>query len=256
MGLDLPPLHEDLVFLSPLSEQRAAGFVDWLAGGLTAGSTLLDIGCGWGELALRVAAVSPQARVVGVDTDRSALDEARRRARDRGLADRASFLPGAGAMTGPDDVDALVAIGASQVWGSDSEEPQPLPYAAALSGMRDRVRPGARVLYGDGVWSRSPTPEAVAPLAGRDDEFVSLGELVELAVQHGFAPVAVSEAGQDEWDACESGFTAGYATWLASHATDHPDAEEVRGLAHRQRDAYFNGYRGVLGLAYLQLLAV
>jgi SAM-dependent methyltransferase len=256
MGIDLPGLHEDLVFLSPLSEQRAAGFVDWLAAGLTAGSTLLDVGCGWGELSLRVAAAAPQARVVGVDLDEESLEVARQRARERRLDDRTQFLPGDGAITGPDEVDALVAIGASQVWGPDTEDAQPLAYGAALSGIRDRVRLGGRVLYGDGIWTRSPTPEATAPLAGRDDEFVTLAELVDLAVEHGFATVAVQEASLDEWDAFESGFTAGYATWLATHPPDHPDAEEVRGLARRQRHAYFHGYRGIMGLGYLQLLAV
>ncbi|MET0839902.1 MAG: methyltransferase domain-containing protein [Marmoricola sp.] len=254
--VDLAPLSDDLVFLSPLSEERAARLVGWLSDGLSAGSTLLDVGCGWGELSLRVAAAARLARVVGVDLDRIALDEARRRARDRGLEDRTSYLPGDGAITGPDEVDALVAIGASHVWGPSTEDDQPLAYAAALSGIRDRVRRGGRVVYGDGIWSRSPTPEAIAPLGGRVDEFVMLHELVDLAVEHGFAPVAVHEAGQEEWDAFESGFTARYATWLAEHAPDHPDADEVRGLAARQRDAYHRGYRGVLGLAYLQLLAV
>jgi SAM-dependent methyltransferase len=256
MSIEYPPLHESLAFLSPMSEARATTFVDWLAGGLTAGTTLLDIGCGWGELGLRVAAAAPQAHVVGVDLDEHALEVARRRARDRRLEDRTQFLPGDGAITGPDDVEALVAVGASQVWGPDTEELQPLPYAAALAGIRDRVRPGARVLYGDGIWSRSPTPEAIAPLAGREDEFVALAELVELAVEHGFVPIAVHEANLDEWDAFESGFSAGYASWLAAHDHDHTDAAEVRARAKAQRDAYYGGYRGILGMGYLQLLAV
>lgn len=255
MVIELALLHEDMVFLSPMSEERADGLVAWLADGLSAGATLLDVGCGWAELSLRVAAAAPQAHVVGVDLDEAALETARQRARDRRL-DNAQYVPGDGAITGPDEVDALVAIGASHVWGPATEENQPLAYAAALTGIRDRVRRGGRVLYGDGIWSRSPTPEAIAPLAGREDEYVSLAELVDLAVEHGFAPVAVHEATQSEWDAFETGFTARYATWLAGHEPDHADAVEVRERAKRQRDAYFRGYRGILGLAYLQLLAV
>jgi cyclopropane fatty-acyl-phospholipid synthase-like methyltransferase len=254
--VELTPPHEDLDFLSPMSGQRADRLVAWLADGLTAGATVLDVGCGWAELTLRVAAAAAQARVVGVDLDEQSLDVARRHARERRLHDRCQFLPGDGAITGPDEVDALVAIGASQVWGPDVEEGQPLDYAPALSGIRDRVRRGGRVVYGEAVWSRSPTPEAIAPLAGRDDEFVTLAELVDLTVEHGFAPVVVQEASQSEWDDFESGFTACYATWLATHDADHPEAEEVRARAKRQRDAYFRGYRGTLGMAYLQLLAV
>ena len=254
--VDLPPASDDLVFLSPLSEERAARLVAWLADGLPAGATLLDVGCGWGELSLRVAEAAPLAHVVGVDLDAAALDEARRRAHDRGLDERTSYLPGDGAITGPDEVDALVAIGASHVWASSTAGEEPLAYAAAFSGIRDRVRRGARVVYGDGIWSRSPTPEAIAPLGGRLDEFVSLPELLDLAVENGFAPVVVQEASLEEWDAFESGFTARYATWLAEHGPDHPDADEVRSRARKQRDAYHRGYRGILGLAYLQLLAV
>ncbi len=256
MSADLPPLHDDLLFCSPLSEQRAAGLVAWLATGLTEGGTVLDVGCGWGELSLRVAAAAPLARTVGVDLDLDRVAEARRRAARRGLAQRAVFLDGDGATTGPAEVDALMAVGASQVWAGQDHAEGPLDYAAALRGIRERVRRGARVVYGEAVWSRSPTPEATAPLSGRDDEFVTLAELADLAVQHGFAPVAVGEAGLEEWDEFESGFAAGYATWLATHDPDHPDAPEVRERARRQREGYLRGYRGVLGLAYLRLLAV
>jgi hypothetical protein len=85
---------------------------------------------------------------------------------------------------------------------------------------------------------------------------VALAELVELAVAHGFAPLAVHEAGLDEWDEFETGFTARYAHWLAEHGPDHPDAHEVRDRAARRRRGYFGGYRGILGLAYLGLVAV
>ena len=130
------------------------------------------------------------------------------------------------------------------------------PYAAALAALRALLPRGGRLVYGDGIWTRPPTRAAVAPLAGRDDEFVTLGEVADLAVAAGFAPLAVHEASLDEWDVFESGYAAGYARWLAEHPADHPETDEVRALAERQRAAYFAGYRGVLGLGYLELLAV
>ena len=83
-------------------------------------------------------------------------------------------------------------------------------------------------MYADGIWSRPPTPEATAPLSGRDDEFVTLDELSSIAVDAGFDIVSADEATLDEWDAFESGFTARYDTWLATHSPDHPDAASVR----------------------------
>ena len=109
---------------------------------------------------------------------------------------------------------------------------------------------------GEGIWSRPPTPAATAPLAGRDDEHVALPRLIDLAVKHGFAPMQVHEASQDRWDVFESGYSARYARRLAAHDHEHPDAAQVRERAARQRTAYFEGYRGVPGLAYLGLVAV
>ncbi len=256
MSIDLPPLHDDLTFLSPMSEQRADQLVSWLAAGLEDGGTLLDVGCGWGELALRVSAAAPRARVIGVDLDEARIAEACRRAEERGLGERATFLATDGVAAGPTPVDALVAIGASQVWGRAVEEGQPLDYGSALAAIRSRVSRGARVVFSDGIWSRSPTFEATTPLSGRADEFLGLAELVELATTSGFAVVGVGEASQEEWDYFESGFTARFAHWLAAHEPDHPDAEEVRKRADGQRSGYLQGYRGVLGMAYLQLLAL
>jgi cyclopropane fatty-acyl-phospholipid synthase-like methyltransferase len=250
---DFTPPHADLTFMTPLSEERAARLVEFLAEGSP--GTVLDIGCGWAELLLRVLERAPDAIGEGVDLDAVAIAHGRSLAESRGLSDRVDLrVSDARDLKG--GWDRVVCIGASQVWGAPVEELQPLPYAAALAALRDLVHRGGRVVYGDGIWSRPPTPEAVAPLAGRDDEFRGLGEVAMLAVEAGFAPLAVHEASVDEWDVFESGYAAGYARWLAEHEHDDPEADEVRDLAARQRSAYFSGYRGVLGLAYLELLAV
>ena len=253
MSAEFTPPHVDLTFMAPLSEERAARFVGFLAGGRP--GTVLDIGCGWAALLLRVLAEIPDAIGEGVDLDELAIAHGQAIATERGLAERVDLrVDDARELTG--GWDAVICIGASQVWGAPVEEAQPLPYAAALAALRSLVNRGGRVVYGDGIWSRPPTPEAVAPLAGRDDEFRTLGDVAGIAVEAGFAPLAVHEASLDEWDVFESGYAAAYARWLAEHDADDPEADEVRTLAERQRSAYFSGYRGILGLGYLELLAV
>ena len=86
---------------------------------------------------------------------------------------------------------------------------------------------------------------------------MAVGRLVELAESHGFAVLAAHEASLDEWDVFESGFTAGYGA-LAGRAPAPTTRRPRRSgaLAARQHAAYFGGYRGVMGLAYLQLVAV
>lgn len=244
--------------MAPLSQQRAGALVGFLADGLVpvADPSVLDVGCGWAELLLQVLHAVPSATGTGVDADPGAIAHGRALAEARGISDRVELRCADARTASPATADAVVCIGASQVWGPPVEQAQPLDYPAALSALRALVPRGGRVVYGESIWSRPPTPAATAPLAGRDDEYVGLPELLELAVDHGFAPLVVHEASQDEWDAFESGYAARYARWLAAHDADHPDRGEVLQRAARQRSAYFGGYRGVLGLAHLGLLAV
>ena len=252
--IEFAPLHESMTFNSPLSEDRATRLVDFLAEDLR--GTVLDIGCGWGELLLRVLAAAPGAAGLGLDLDVVALEHGRTLAARRGLADRVELLPGDAKETAPEEATAVISIGASHVWAASVDLSAPLDYAGALRAIRARVRRGARVVYGEAVWSSPPTAEAAAALGGRLDEMISVADLVDLVVATGFVPVAVHEAGVDEWDDFESAFGAGYAAWLVEHGPDDPAADEVRARAQRQRDGYFRGYRGVMGLAYLQLIAV
>lgn len=250
----LNPHHHRLTFMSPLSQRRAEALVRFATEDLE--GTVLDIGCGWAELLLRVVAAAPRAVGLGVDTNEGSIEHGKKLAEQRGLADRVTLLVGDARELAPQRADAVICIGASQVWGAPVEDNLPLDYAAALTALRKKVSPGARVIYGEAVWSRPPTLEAVTPLAGRLDEFVSLEVLIELAVTHGFMPVAIHEANTDEWDQFESGYSACYADWLAQHGADHVDADEVRARAARQRASYYDGYRGILGMAYLALVAV
>jgi SAM-dependent methyltransferase len=254
MTITLTQPYEDLRFMTALSEQRAETLVKFLARDLR--GLVLDIGCGWAELLLRVITAAPDAAGFGVDLDGESIQHGRQLAAQRGLNERVTLVSGDAKTESPEKADALICIGASQIWGPPVEDNQPLDYASALKALRATVSRGAHVVYGEGIWSHPPTPKAVEPLSGRLDELVSLPELVDLAAAHGFMPVSVHEASIEEWDEFESGFNARYARWLSEHSRDHPDAAEVHARAERQRTAYLRGYRGILGMAYLSLLAV
>lgn len=246
--------YEDLQFMTPLSEQRAERLVRFLVRDLR--GTVLDLGCGWGELLLRVVAAAGDAHGVGIDVSDESIAHARQLAEQRGLARRLTLLCGDAKTLAPEQADAVVCIGASQIWGPPVEDRQPLDYASALMALRAKVSRGAPVVYGEGIWSNPPTPQAAEPLAGRLDEFMSLADLIDLAVSQGFMPVAVHEASMDEWDEFESGYSARYSNWLAEHSPGRADVAEVLAMAARQRAGYFRGYRGILGMAYLCLIAV
>jgi len=116
--------YEDLRFEAPLSEERAGQLVGFLTRDLH--GTVLDIGCGWAELLLRVVAASPDAFGIGVDTHEAAIEHGRHLAEQRGLTKRVNLLCGDAKIRAPERVDAVVCIGASQVWGPPVEANQPL----------------------------------------------------------------------------------------------------------------------------------
>lgn len=257
MSIDFTAHYVDLVFLSPLSGHRANRLVQFLAAGEP--RVVLDLGCGWAELLLLTLSAVPDSLGIGIDRDIAAIEHGTALAADRGLDDRVTLIAGDASVEASQRADAVICIGASQIWDptfGDGPITEPLDYRRALTALRGLVPRGGRVVYGEAIWSTTPTAAAIAPLAGRLDEFVPLADLVEIVVECGFVPMAVHEADLDEWDTFESGISACYARWLAGHDTNDPDSEDVRQRAQRQRVAYLHGYRGVLGMAYLELLAI
>jgi SAM-dependent methyltransferase len=253
--ITLSPPWQDLTFMSPLSQQRADRLVEFLSEELS--GTVLDVGCGWAELLLQVVAAAPACNGLGLDLDGTAIDHGRELAVARGLGGRVALKSADAAAGLPDHADAVISIGATHVWAPPAGEAiEPLHYARALRRIRSVVRRGARVVFADGIWSQPPTTVAVEALGGRLDELVTIGELMAIATAAGFAAYGVHEAGLDEWDAFESGYGACYARWLAEHPAEGSDAEEVRGRARRQQNGYLTGYRSILGLAYLELIAI
>ncbi|MER6100257.1 class I SAM-dependent methyltransferase [Streptomyces sp. NPDC001728] len=248
---DLPPRLGSLTFHGPLSEARAARLIERLAA--TGPADVLDIGCGWGELLLRVLDAAPTAKGIGIDINAEDLARGRKLAEARGLADRVEFVEESALGTERGPVDAILCLGSSQAL-CDPEVHDP---AAALRELRRLVRLGGRVVLGEGFWEHAPTEAELAGMwpGAHSGDHLSLGALVDLAIEAGFRPAWIETASQDEWEEFESGYRYDTEVWLAAHP-DHPLAAETRERVDRQRSTWVNGYRGVLGIAYLTLVAV
>ncbi|MFE6408758.1 SAM-dependent methyltransferase [Streptomyces sp. NPDC057837] len=241
-----PPRHTRLTFHGPLSGTRADALVRRLARNSPA--TVLDIGCGWGELMLRLLAAVPEATGTGIDLDAEDLARGRRAAEARGLAPRVRFLEESATGTPHGPADLVLCVGASQALGSALPD--------ALAALRGLVTGHGRVLLGEGFWQRTPTGAELSrmwPGAAATDH-PDLPALVDLAIAAGFRPEWTETASPQEWEEFESAYLADTEVWLARHP-DHPLAAETRQRADRHRAAWLT-YRGVLGLAYLTLVPV
>ncbi|MFJ8667582.1 SAM-dependent methyltransferase [Streptomyces sp. NPDC093600] len=248
----LPPRLGSLTFHGPLSETRATRMIERLAA--SAPATVLDIGCGWGELLLRVLEAAPGATGVGLDINAEDLTRGRVLAEKRGLADRVEFAEESARGTTRGPVDAILCLGSSQAL-CDPELPH--DPAAALRELRRLVRPGGRVVLGEGFWERTPTDEELAAMwpGARADDHLPLAGLVDLAIEAGFRPAWIETASREEWEEFESAYRHDTELWLAAHP-EHPLAAETRDHVDRQRSAWLAGYRTVLGIAYLTLVPV
>ena len=228
--------------MAPLAVARADRLVADLAAVKPA--TVIDLGCGWGELLLRILTSCPDARGIGVDTHGPDLARGRANAAARRLSDRVTFIEGPAAenLSG---ADVVINLGAHQAFGGVSE---------ALHALRDAVNPGGRLLFGAEYWEHPPTPAQLANMwpGISVDDCADLAGLVDQAVAAGFRPLRIETATRGEWEEFESGLAADVEHWLLTHA-DHPDAGEVRAKLDTQRNIWLRGHRDVMGFAYLTL---
>ena len=235
-----------LTFHGPLSEERAVRLVSELAARKPA--TVLDIGCGWGELMLRILAAVPDASGTGVDTDGEDLRRARDHAAARGLDGRVTFVEGPAKeylASASGRADLVLNVGAFHALGTIPE---------ALAEIRERVNPGGRVLFAAEYWERPPTEAELANMwpGITADDCTDLATLAERTIAAGFGPLRIQTATRSEWEEFESGFALEREEWLLAHP-GHPQAGEVRAALDKTRNIWLRGHRDVFGFAYLTL---
>ncbi|HEY7633317.1 MAG TPA: class I SAM-dependent methyltransferase [Thermoleophilaceae bacterium] len=155
-------------------------------------ASLVDTGCGSGEMLVRALTLHPGARGLGIDLDPDAIAEACRRAGDlpaRFEVRDASGLEGA--------FDAIINVGSSHVHGG---------FPAALTALC-RLAPVA--LYGEGFWLHAPANDFLAALGGAtEDELADLDGLRAAIRDAGFEICHEALASESEWASYEESLAA------------------------------------------------
>ena len=223
--------HAGLTFNAPLSEERASALVAALP--ISPGHHVLDLGCGWGELLLRILAAHPASTGTGVDTAKDALDRGVLAAARRGLHERVDFVEAA-AETFVDIADIVVCVGASHAFGGPAD---------ALHRLRQSVAPGGRASTATPSGRQSPPP----PHSRRS---------VSCPGSTTSAPPRRSRASGSSATRprpSPSGTRSRRAGARGSRAS--PDPEAVAFAAQRRRE-YEDGYRDAIGFSWLVLAPV
>jgi SAM-dependent methyltransferase len=229
--------HCSMQWNTPLSLERADELISLLE--LRGAGHIVDLGCGWGSLLIRALGAADRWTGVGVDQNGAYLKRARTDAITHGVQARVEFING--------DIrhfsgrpDRVICIGADHAWSN---------VPAALTHLRSLLAPEGRLLFGCGYWERAPRPEHIEMFGVLP---ISVEEIERQALGIGYRVVGAEAASLAEWDVFES-------EWLR-------DLEEIAGregltvlgrqaakIAQQRRAEYVDGYRGVLGFAYLVL---
>jgi cyclopropane fatty-acyl-phospholipid synthase-like methyltransferase len=142
---------EDIGQNSWLTSDEQDRFLEWLD--LSRGKTLLDVACGAGGPALRIAATTG-CSIVGIDVHEQAVTTASSLAAERGLAERAEFrsIDASGPLPFSDgSFDAITCIDAINHF---SDRPRVIAEWARL------LKPGGRLLFTDPITLTGPLTNA------------------------------------------------------------------------------------------------
>jgi SAM-dependent methyltransferase len=233
--------HGDLAYHDPLDPAVVDEVLAFAA--LGPGDRALDIGCGPGELLVRLAERTGCGGL-GVDVATVQIEEARRRAAARAPRAGLEFLAADAATV--DGRFALTAcVGSSHALGG---------LDAALARMAQLTLPGGHVLLGDGFWAHEPTDHYLQALGGATrDELPDYAGLLRAGGRHGLTAVHVRVASDADWDRYEWTLIANGEGFLAEHP-DAPEADDLRARVDAARDRIAApGGRGTMGFALVLL---
>lgn len=231
--------HRRHKILNPTSGQKMDELIDVLD--LKPGAKVIDIGCGKGEMLVRLAeryAISG----VGVDMSPFFIVACEQKTKDQVPDSQLHFILGDGAEFQPapgESADLAICMGASWVFGG---------HRGTLRALSDMTVPGGLVLVGEPYWREEPDP-GYLELAGLEKStFSSHHGNVVIAEEEGLSPLYTVVSNQDDFDRYDTLQWRAADEYAVAHPED-PDVNELMARVARDREAFLRWGRDCLGWA-------
>ncbi|MGK2849517.1 MAG: methyltransferase domain-containing protein [Candidatus Limnocylindrales bacterium] len=229
--------------LGPISGERLEALVERCD--LRVGDHVLEVGCGKGDLLVRLLRRWPGATAEGFDRNPWFLADARAAAAAAGedVVRRVSFIETdlAGALIADRGAAMSIAFGATGVYQGDQ--------AATVRGSAAATRSGGTVLFGDGLWIREPLASGLAAFGMAHDELAEgVDGFAALARGAGLEVIEVEVVSDAEWDAYEAAYATAIASWAGANAED-PEREAFVARSAAMADSYRAWRRDTFGFA-------
>lgn len=221
----------ELMWNAPVSESKITSQIAALA--LNENEKILDVGCGCGEVLLRIGE-RYKVQGTGIDASQDNIREARRRATQRNILGHVDFIE-ADAQSWcveRESLDIVLCLGASHAFGLG-----PKAYLNALQHMIPMVRPGGRLLISEG-YAKQPIPNSYREFIGdstTDD--MTHESNVQAGKTLGLVPHGAWTSSDDEWDEFEWTYQR-----IVEKRANNPNADEAAATKLLQRRKWMDGY--------------
>jgi SAM-dependent methyltransferase len=232
-------IHRHHKVMNPVNEDRLDRLYDLLE--LKQGARVIDIGCGKGEMLIRLAE-RYHIKGVGVDKSPYCIREAAESKRKRAPQADLKFLEMDGAQYKPENgepSDFAMCIGATWIYGG---------YRNTIKALAGMTKPSGFAMVGEPFWRKTPSQEYVKSQRLTPDAFNTHRGNVATGGSEGLQPVYTLVSGEDDWDMYEGLHWYAAAEYAITNSED-PDLEELQARVSSERESYLRWGRETLGWA-------
>jgi ubiquinone/menaquinone biosynthesis C-methylase UbiE len=228
--------HTDHRLCNPLSEAKIDSIFSLIP--LTSNDMVLDVGCGKGEMLIRLAERYAM-RGMGIDINASFLAEARQNANTQLGNHQLEFIekPAEAVEIAPHSIALGMCIGSTHAYGT---------LEATLTALAKVVRPGGHILVADGYWKIPPAPEYLEVLGATEDEMGTHADNLQKGIDAGLIPFYSTTSSEEEWD----NYEGLYGRAIQRYAYQYPedaDSVEMQTRIQAWQIAYHRWGRATLG---------